>query len=148
MSQLYLLSKTNEKYYRYRNQATTHVAVTIGAMMPVANSKMFGSGPIRPPFSSKQITLTCRNCLMVSRRWLSVARVRVWYLTQAMRTVAFQNMLESVPFFTANTSTRPSSSWYIRQLTRTGAKHQEYASHSNQWMNKDESCIQWKCCMC
>lgn len=61
---------------------------------------------------------TCRNWRMLRRRYDWTLLVVVLSLTQAMRTVAFQKTVESVPFLTAKTSMWPSLSLYSRHLRR------------------------------
>lgn len=53
---------------------------------------------------------------MLRRRYDWTLLLAVLSLTQAMRTVAFQKTVESVPFLTANTSMWPSLSLYSRHL--------------------------------
>lgn len=85
------------------------------AELPSAEStpSMPSTPPKEPPVHSYVIRRnTCRNCRILRSLYDWTLFVDVLSFTHAIRTVAFQNIVESVPFFTANTRTWPSLSLY------------------------------------
>lgn len=77
---------------------TVSMSIDVEVLQPLSSLRMSALMCI------SKVRKTDRNCFRFSRRYCSMRLGCNWTLTQAMRTVAFQKMVVSVPFFSANTN--------------------------------------------
>lgn len=88
------------------------VSIIIDVLQPLSSLR------ISAVMCISKVRKTERNCLRFSKRYCSIRLGCSWTLTQAIRTVAFQNSVVSVPFFNAKTNWCCDESMHFRELKK------------------------------